>query len=89
MALILISYDLTRGTQDDYNDLYRALKRNGWWHYLESTWIIPTNESPEDVWERLKPFFDNDDRVIIVDITEKSRQGWLPKRAWQWLRRHQ
>ena len=54
MAL-LVTYDL-RGDTKDYSGLHSELKRReGWWHYLESTWILESEKSPAQLWARLKP----------------------------------
>ena len=38
----IISYDLQETV--DYSNLYAAIKTaEGWWHYLESFWIIVSN----------------------------------------------
>jgi hypothetical protein len=36
--------------------------------------------------EKIKATLDDNDRLFIVDITKQSRDGWLPKQAWDWLR---
>ena len=39
----------------------------------------------------LRRFFQNDkknDYLFLVDITNKARQGWLPKDAWSWLKQN-
>ena len=67
MALILITYDLSRGSREDYDDLYEELKRDGgWWHYLESTWILSTDETPAEVSERLRTHLDRGDRLLAL-----------------------
>jgi hypothetical protein len=83
---LLVSYDL-KIPGKDYEQLYSVLKSApGWWHYLESTWILSTNESVQ-VWaDRIRGAMDTNDNFIVVDITGRSRQGWLPKKAWEWLK---
>jgi hypothetical protein len=89
MAL-LVTYDL-QGLNRDYAGLINELKRApgiGWWHYLESTWIIATDETPSQLWKRIEPHIHDGDRVLILEIQNPPRQGWLPQRAWRWLRSH-
>ena len=31
---------------------------------------------------------DDNDRLFIVEITNQKYQGWLPSKAWEWLRDH-
>lgn len=84
--IYLISYDL-KVPGRNYDSLYETIKSaTRWWHYLESTWIIKTND-PINTWnDRLIKHLDNNDRLLIVDITNKSRNGWLTEKAWTWLR---
>ena len=88
MAL-LVSYDL-RTPGADYSGLIEELKKSkGWWHYLKSTWIVSTTETPDELYDRLEPHRHKDDRILILEIGPgAARQGWLPEKAWGWLERH-
>lgn len=80
----LITYDLNRPGKN-YEDLYKAIKAIGtWWHYLDSTWLVETSLTPQQVWERLAPVVDKTDRVLVVKVTS-SNSGWLTQEAWDWL----
>ena len=82
--MLLISYDLNRPGQD-YSNLYKEIKKaKAWWHYLDSTWIVSTNSSTEDWQRRLRQHMDENDNLLIIEVCE-NYQGWLPKRAWEWL----
>lgn len=85
--LVLITYDL-KTTDKDYAPLYEAIKKCGikWWHYLESVWIVKTELSPNDCFERIREKLTDDDRCFIVDITNQKRQGWLPTNGWVWIK---
>jgi hypothetical protein len=49
MSTFMVGYDLNKPSQD-YEDLIEAIKRYGtWWHHLDSTWIIQTDESAKQV----------------------------------------
>lgn len=84
MTAYVISYDL-KAPGRDYSNLYEAIKHGTkWWHYLESTWIVITNESPQQVWDRLARHVDKNDRLLIIEARDNV-QGWLPKDAWDWI----
>lgn len=84
--IILITYDLKSPWQN-YEWLYNAIKDgHTWWHYLESTWIIKTTATVDQLTDQLKPFLDTNDHIFIVDITSSSRQGRLPLKAWEWFK---
>jgi CRISPR/Cas system-associated endoribonuclease Cas2 len=87
--IYLITYDLnTEGK--DYNALYDKIKSLGqWFHPLESVWFLQSSLYGVDtISEQLRTVMDNNDHILVVNITNQSHQGWLPKTAWEWLREH-
>lgn len=88
MKTFLIGYDLNK-TGQDYSDLIKAIKdlADGWWHHLDSTWIIRSNTASTGVIrEYLKQHIDGNDELIVIDITnaEWSSAGFNSA-ANQWL----
>jgi len=80
----LVTYDLRKPKQN-YQGLYEELKRSlGWWHYLDSTWLIATSESAADIFHRLAIYLDTSDNILIIQVT-KNYYGWLPKESHAWL----
>lgn len=80
-----ISYDLNRPGQK-YADLIEAIKVSGaWWHYLQSTWLVDTNLTAQQLFNRLRPHIDDNDIVLIIGVT-RDYSGWLPEKAWNWLK---
>ncbi len=81
----LVSYDL-RKQGKDYIGLYEQLKSSpSWWHYLESTWLINTNEGIQDLYKRLSAYLDQNDNILIIEL-KGSYFGYLPKEAWDWIK---
>jgi hypothetical protein len=79
-----INYDL-KAPNRNYESLYEEIKKSPqWWHFLESTWLIITEETPTQVWTRLAKQIDNNDFMLIIEVRENV-QGWLPKEAWDWI----
>ena len=86
--IISISYDLNRPGQN-YQDLYNTIKQaTSWAHPLESLWFIQTQESVNDLSEKLLRQIDQNDHLFLVDITGQPRQGWMSKEMWDWLDKH-
>jgi CRISPR-associated endonuclease Cas2 len=84
--VLLVTYDLTKPGQE-YEELYEELKKSeGWWHYLQSTWLIYTRESPKELYNRLANHLDKTDSLIIFEI-KKNYYGLLPKEAWAWIQK--
>lgn len=85
----LITYDLNKAGQN-YDKLYEAIKAfGGWWHYLDSTWLVSTNLSATQMRDLIIEHMavDKNDYLFIVKIT-KTYDGWLPEDAWTWIRKH-
>ena len=53
---------------------------------MESVWIVKTENTPDNYVDILKDKIDKDDRLFIVEISQQKRQGWLPSKAWEWLK---
>lgn len=80
----LVTYDLNKPGQD-YTELYEAIKSLGaWWHYLDSTWLVDTTYSADQIAAKLKPHMDDSDYFLVIRV-QRDYQGWLPKDAWDWI----
>lgn len=82
-----VSYEL-KTVGKDYSPLFAAIKASPkWWHYLDSTWLIYTSETPAQIWARLGPLIDTSDRLLIIGVS-RDYFGWLPTAAWDWINAH-
>ena len=82
-----INYDLNQPGQN-YDELHEAIKGCGdWWHYLDSTWLVDTNLTAQEVWNKLSPHTDKNDSILIIGIN-RDNAGWLPQKAWDWINSH-
>ncbi len=80
----LVTYDLHKPAQN-YEGLYNAIKSYGSWAKpVESVWLIDTNQNANQIYERLKPYIDKDDRILVTE-TGRDRSGWLSSEIWNWL----
>lgn len=85
--VLLVSYDLKGAPAESYEALFEALKANpGWWHYLESTWLLVTDRTSVQLAEQLRPHLDQNDRLLVIEVVPRY-SGWLPQKAWEWMRR--
>lgn len=84
MRAYTINYDL-KVPNRNYDSLYTEIKKSPkWWHFLESTWIILTDETPTQIWNRLASNIDKNDYLLVIEVRDNV-QGWLPKDAWDWI----
>jgi hypothetical protein len=87
MRTLLVGYDLNRPRQD-YPSLYEAIKAVPlWWHYLDSTWLVRTEETAVALRDRLKRHLDADDELLVIDVTNPEA-AWhgFDSRASQWIK---
>lgn len=83
----LVTYDLCNQGKK-YEGLYKELKNSpGWWHYLDSTWLISTKESPKELYNRLAIHLDESDSLLIIEV-KRNYYGWLPEEAFPWMQKH-
>lgn len=87
MRTMLVGYDLNRRGQN-YPGLYEALKAVPlWWHYLDSTWLLRTEESAAQLRDRLSPHIDAGDELLVIDVTNpEAAWSGFDQRASQWIR---
>jgi hypothetical protein len=87
-VILLVSYDL-KGAAGSYQGLIDVLKgEQSWWRYMKSPWLVATNDSPEELYDKLKPFLRAGDRILVVQF-QRPYQGWLPRKAWDWIHKYE
>lgn len=88
MKIYAICYDLNSPGRD-YGQLHAAIKSLGdaWWHYLDSTWLVRTDMSADQIRSRLRDLMDVNDNLLVVGVTDEFA-GWLPEKAGVWLRKY-
>ncbi|RYX80067.1 SinR family protein [bacterium] len=71
MKTYLIGYDLRKKGEDDYKDLKNAIKKlsGKWWHNLDSTWIVKSDESATEIRNKLKAHIDSNDKLLVVRLS--------------------
>lgn len=87
MAVMLISYDLVNPGQK-YEKLYEAIKAeaNGYLPVLDSAWLIGSSSTVQQVTDRLRSAaLDDNDEILVIDVTRDARAGWLNKAKWEWI----
>lgn len=84
--VLMITYDLN-STGQRYEDVINAIRTNAinWCTYWKSSYLVKTNLNPDQFQEKLKPYLDGNDRLLIVKC-EGSYQGWLSEEQWKYIR---
>ncbi|EHI99667.1 hypothetical protein CDLVIII_3084 [Clostridium sp. DL-VIII] len=84
MAVYMISYDLSEPCKN-YEKVCESIEALGeWCHYLESTYLVKTSLSADDINSRIIKFLDASDRLITCEIL-RPVSGWLPEEQRNWI----
>ena len=85
----ILTYDLNKEkSKADYDGFYEVIKSYPSWARLsESSYAIETSDSPQAIYNKLKPYIDDNDNVLILTLTppywgqhSKEVIDWLQKR---------
>lgn len=84
----IISYDLKNGSEDDYEKLYEAIKKNGTWaHITESTWAIVTEEKVKEIRDKFIEIMPKGSSLFVVK--SGSIAAWRNVQCSNdWLKKH-
>jgi hypothetical protein len=82
--VLLITHALNNRLKD-YAPFFNVIKTSGeWWHYFDTSWIVVTFYSPQQLAALLYPHMEKPDRLLVIKL-QKDYQGWLDEEAWNWL----
>src|SRR5262249_3518629 len=85
MSTYLVCYDLNKPGQD-YSDLINAIKAYGtWWHHLDSTWIIQTNQTAQQIRDNLVAHIDANDELLVVGSSGEGAWSGFNEKGSRWL----
>ncbi|MBI1948530.1 MAG: SinR family protein [Deltaproteobacteria bacterium] len=86
MSVHSISYDLRQPGQD-YGQLIEQLKSlGGWCRPTASQWLVDTQLTIGQVQDRLLPFIDANDKLLISEVTGAMAWHGLAPEVVQWIR---
>ena len=89
MKTYLITYDLLKPGQN-YEGLHEAIKSlaNGWWHCVESDWLINSNLSASNILNRLLPHIDATDKMAVILQGDDWATFNIPQNGNQWMQQN-
>jgi hypothetical protein len=86
MKTYIVGYDLNKSGQD-YSNLIAEIKTyKHWWHHLDSTWIIKTDDSAADIRNNLRRHIDKNDELLVAALTGESAWLGFSDKGGQWLK---
>lgn len=85
MKTYLIGYDLNKEGQN-YNNLIAEIKKLGnWWHCLDSTFIIKSNNLSSVIRDHLSKFIDKNDKLLVARLTGEAAWAGFDNDCSKWL----
>lgn len=87
MTTYIIGYDLHPTKGETYDELIEAIKNVGtsWWHHLDSTWVVVTNKTAEQVRDELLPHIKTDDQLLVVKSAREAAWYGFNDKGSKWL----
>jgi len=86
MAIRLITYDLRKPGQD-YKDFLKTVKEYSWARLSESSYAVDTSETPKTIYEKLRPYMDENDYLMVMTLTTPY-MGYNLQTVIDWLTKH-
>lgn len=85
MRTYIVGYDLRRPGQD-YTTLITAIQAYpNWWHHLDSTWVIKSNDSAAAIRDNLQRHIDANDELLVASLSGESAWFGFDSKGSQWL----
>lgn len=85
MDVLMVVYELRKEKDsEDYKGVLSVVKSYDHIKIGGSEYCIYTGDSPETVFDKVSPYIDSNDRLLIIRVTN-PKQGWLHKDQWKWL----
>ncbi len=84
MSVYCVSYDLLAPGKN-YDDLIAEIKSSpSWAKPLKSLFLVQTNETPEQLYNRLRPKMDANDFILIIQV-RRPYFGFMDKNVINWI----
>lgn len=90
MATYMIGYDLNKQGKN-YDGLIAKIKEisDGFWHHLDSTWLIGHAGNAITIREALEPYLDADDELLVALLTKGDWASFgIKESGATWLHNH-
>ena len=93
MATYLIGFDLNKegsAYQEANEKLSEAIKSlsSTWWHHLDSTWIVVSEMSAEQIRDRLSPHIDSNSELLVARASGEGAWKGFNQKGSDWLKSH-
>ena len=81
----IITYDLSKPIAN-YEKVYETIQSFGTSiRFQKSVWLVKTNLSTKQMYNKLRTALDNDDYIFICELNE-NYYGWAAEKDWEFLK---
>lgn len=89
MPTYIIGYDLHPTKGETYTELIDAIKAYGtYWHHLDSTWLIVTQQTATQVRDNLWQHMKSDDQLLVAKTCGVGAWKGFNDSGSKWLKDH-
>ncbi len=81
----LVAFNL-QNKRHHYDIFLDALQMTNWFNFFDNAWLISTDESAQEITERLERYIKEGDFLLVIRVTDEY-YGLLPDEAWDWLQK--
>jgi len=83
----MITYDLNN-TGKKYDEVIQAIKdcSSYWCTFWKSSYLIKSDHTANQIVDKIKPYLDDNDRLIAVEVKNNNYQGWLADDDWTYIK---
>ena len=71
MAYFVVTYDLRQKDWEEYDTLIKEIEKMNSVKYQESCWFIDQQKTALQVFNQLKAYIHEDDRLMVVEFSKK------------------
>lgn len=83
MAILLVTYDLSRPDRDRQG-LLQTIHSYAWAQLSESAYALRTEQTPQQVFDTLCPFLNKSDNLYVINL-RRPYAGFGPEDVNTWL----
>lgn len=59
-----------------------------WFRYAPNCWLLWTSGTPDSWYPHVRDQIKDSDYLLIVEVSPNQLRGWLPRAAWDWMRKY-
>ncbi|PSR28087.1 MAG: hypothetical protein C7B47_06345 [Sulfobacillus thermosulfidooxidans] len=87
MAQYCVTYDIRGNDPEDYRHLIDHLKSYpSWWHHLESTWLIKSEDTAKEVLRKCLRYVPHHMEILVIEVgTTWAGAGFEDEGCYNWL----